>query len=170
MPKQPRNSPLVIVNHEFTVIELNATSEPNPTGELSLNTDLSLGKNPDDELSRFCELTVKFYSLDENKPAPYSGKITINGVFQISKEYAEHRRDQLIEVTGPSILYGACREMVANLTARSTHGLLSLPSVSFFDPSSATAKKAAKKSAKKTTKKAAAKRTSARKSAKKKSD
>jgi preprotein translocase subunit SecB len=149
MPKQPRNSPLVIVNHQFTVIELNATSEPDPTGELSLITDLTLGKDAYNELIRFCELTVKFQSLDENKPAPYSGKITVNGVFEISKEYAEHRRNQLIEVTATSILYGACREMVANLTARSTHGLLSLPSVSFYDPCSAPVKKAAKKSVKK---------------------
>lgn len=145
MPKQPKNSPLTILNHEFTVIELRAEKSTDPIGELELSTDISVGTNTEDKLLRVCDLTVKFGSANKNEPAPYCGKITITGMFQISKDYTEHRRDQLIEVTATSILYGACREMLANLTARSTHGMLSLPSVSFFDPAKAPAKKTAKK-------------------------
>jgi preprotein translocase subunit SecB len=162
MPKQPKNSPLTIINHEFTVIELSASSSSNPTGELELNTDVNVGIHSEDPLLRSCELSVAFGSAAKDRPAPYTGKITINGQFQIAENYAEHRRQQLIEVTAISILYGACREMLANLTARSSHGLLSLPSVSFFDPNSSTAKKVAKKTvkkvAKKTVKKAAHKK------------
>jgi len=162
MPKQPKNSPLTILNHDFTVIELRADESSDPIGELELSTDVSVGTNAEDELLRLCELTVEFGSADEKEPAPYCGKITISGVFRISDAYAEHRRDQLIEVTATSILYGACREMLANLTARSSHGMLSLPSVSFFDPAKAPVKKAAKKKAtakKKTAKKVAKKAT-----------
>lgn len=145
MPKQPKNSPLTILNHEFTVIELRADKSPDPTGELELITDIKLGKTKDDELLRHCELNVEFCSADENKPAPYSGNICVSGTFRIADTYAELRRDQLIEVTATSILYGACREMLANLTARSIHGMLSLPSVSFYDPAKAPVKKAAAK-------------------------
>lgn len=166
MPQQPKSSPLEILTHEFTTIELQAADVPDPSGELQLTTDRCFGVDPEDSLRRFCELTVIFGSIKDEEPAPYSGRITATGVFQISDDYAEHRRDQLIEVTAISILYGACREMLANLTARSTHGLLSLPSVSFYDPNSATAKKAAKKSARKTAKKVAQKAT--RKTASKK--
>jgi len=166
MPQQPKSSPLKILNHEFTTIELQASSDQDPSGELELSTDRKFGVDPDNKLQRFCELTVTFGSLKDEEPAPYSGRITANGVFHISEDYAEHRRDQLIEVTAVSILYGACREMLANLTARSTHGLLSLPSVSFYDPNSATAKKAAKKSAAIATKKVAKK--AAKKTASKK--
>lgn len=156
MQTQPKNSPLTLINHEFTVIELRAEESSNPIGELELSTDVRVGTNTEDKLLRSCELSVQFGSADKDAPAPYGGKITIAGVFKISDSYAEHRRDQLIEVTATSILYGACREMLANLTARSTHGLLSLPSVSFFDPAKAPAKKAVKKKAmaqKKTAKK-----------------
>jgi hypothetical protein len=44
----------------------------------------------------------------------------------------------LIRVTATSILYGACREMIANFTARSLHGILSLPSISFRKPKTET--------------------------------
>jgi hypothetical protein len=62
-------------------------------------------------------------------------------------------REELIRVTGASMLYGACREMLANLTARSTHGMSTLPSVSFAVPKSSSIKSGsnkgvAKKSAK----------------------
>jgi len=162
MPKQPKNSPLTILNHEFTIIELRADESSDPTGELELSTDVSIGTNADDKLLRACKLSVQFSSSNEDAPAPYCGKITINGMFRISESYAEHRRDQLIEVTATSILYGACREMLANLTARSSHGMLSLPSVSFFDPAKAPTKKAVKKttaSKKRPAKKAAKKTT-----------
>jgi len=165
MPKQPKNSPLTILNHEFTVIELRAEKSTDPVGELELSTDVSVGTNTEDKLLRVCELSVQFGSADENEPAPYCGKITISGIFRISDSYAEHRRDQLIDVTATSILYGACREMLANLTARSTHGMLSLPSVSFFDPAKAPAKKAVKKktAAQKRVLKKAAKKTTNKK-------
>lgn len=162
MPKQPKNSPLTIINHEFTVIELRAEKSSDPTGELELSTDVRVGTNTDDKLLRHCELNVQFGSANEDEPAPYGGRIAISGAFRISEAYAEHRRDQLIEVTATSILYGACREMLANLTARSSQGMLSLPSVSFFDPAKASAKKAKKKtsaSKKRPAKKAAKKAT-----------
>lgn len=43
-----------------------------------------------------------------------------------------------IRVNATSILYGACREMIANFTARSLHGILSLPSISFRKPKTET--------------------------------
>ena len=49
----------------------------------------------------------------------------------MSEGYTVGAADELVNVTGASMLYGACREMLANLTARSTHGMSTLPSVSF---------------------------------------
>jgi len=50
------------------------------------------------------------------------------------------------------MLYGACREMLANLSARSTHGMSTLPSVSFANSKTAESRPAARKAAKKITK------------------
>src|SRR5690625_1535443 len=128
----PDRSPLAILTHEFTTIELRAEISEEPVGKLNLTTAVSFGTNPENELERACELTVEFGPVDKDQPASYSGKISVVGSFRISENYPEDRRDQLMKVSASSILYGACREMLANLTARSVHGLLSLPSVSFF--------------------------------------
>ena len=76
-------------------------------------------------------LTVEFYAAKEGDTPPYTGKVTVHGWFSIAENYPEEKQAALIEVTAASILYGACREMVAGFTARSYHGIMSLPSVSF---------------------------------------
>ena len=60
--------------------------------------------------------------------------LRIAGYFVVHEKYPTLKIKDLIEVTGASILYGACREMLANLTARGSHGVVSLPSVSFVPP------------------------------------
>ena len=57
------------------------------------------------------------------------------GPFIVADQYPAEKVSDLIKITGASILYGACREMLANLTARGPHGMVSLPSVSFMSPS-----------------------------------
>jgi preprotein translocase subunit SecB len=154
MPTQPKSSPLTILSHEFIIIELRATDSEQLDGELQLSTDQAYAVDPDDELHRSCELTIHFGPADQKNAVPYEGKIKIRGVFSIAETYNPEnpqRRKQLMEVTATSILYGSCREMVANLTARAPHGLLSLPSVSFFDPKKSPINKVAKKVAKKKT-------------------
>jgi len=58
--------------------------------------------------------------------------LRVTGHFAVNEKYPQQKIQDLIEVTGSSILYGACREMLANLTARASHGVVSLPSVSFM--------------------------------------
>jgi preprotein translocase subunit SecB len=79
------------------------------------------------------ELEVRFDPADKENPSPYAGKIVIQGHFNIYEGFNESHHEALVRVTGSSMLYGACREMLANFTARSTHGILSLPSISFRD-------------------------------------
>jgi preprotein translocase subunit SecB len=124
-------SPLAIERHEFTSIQLEAAAVENPTGELKIKTRRSLAKDVENPSHWKLTLTVEFGPNNAEEPAAYAGVITIVGSFHIAQGYPDDRHQALINVTAASILYGACREMVANLTARSTHGLLSLPSISF---------------------------------------
>lgn len=73
-------------------------------------------------------------------PSTYEGIISIEGQFQIHDTFGDKNREALIRVTATSILYGACREMIAGFTARSIHGILSLPSISFRQPKEIAAK------------------------------
>lgn len=68
----------------------------------------------------------------ENGPLPYD--IDIKAVVYMryeSDELQGMERFRAVRATGYSILYGAIREMVSNLTARAPHGMWSLPSANF---------------------------------------
>lgn len=127
-------SPLAIERHEFTSIRLEASEATDPTGALQLKTRRSLEKDVEDANHWRLSLTIEFGPNAADAPAPYSGAITIIGSFRIAEGYPQEKHRVLVNVTAASILYGACREMLVNLTARSTHGILSLPSISFVLP------------------------------------
>jgi hypothetical protein len=68
----------------------------------------------------------------DNAPLPYD--IDIKAVVYMryeSDELEGMERFRAVRATGYSILYGAIREMVSNLTARCPHGMWSLPSANF---------------------------------------
>lgn len=68
----------------------------------------------------------------ENMSLPYN--IDVKAVAYMryeSDQLSGMERFRAIRATGYSVLYGAIREMVSNLTARAPHGMWSLPSANF---------------------------------------
>lgn len=124
-------SPLDLLRYRYHAFECEADESEDPQGELSLTTEQKLACDADNPLSWHVSLTINFKPVDDEKPTTYRGKIQISGEFQIHESFKEENREALIRVTATSMLYGACREMLANFTARSLHGCLSLPSISF---------------------------------------
>jgi hypothetical protein len=130
-------SPLVIERHEFLSFRVDVSDADSPKGLMSLHTIRQVQQNPEEPRHWMVDLTVEFGSRDDQLPAPYMGSIAVRGWFEVANAYPEERQVTLIEVTATSILYGACREMLASFTARSSHGIASLPSVSFAPTPSA---------------------------------
>lgn len=127
-------SPLQIDRHEFLDVEMHANEGNDCHTSLPLTVNRSFAHHKDDPLQWRVELTIRFGGKEEGKDSVYSGSLRIAGYFRVSPKYPADKVTQLIEVTAASILYGACREMLANLTARGSHGVVSLPSVSFVAP------------------------------------
>ena len=127
-------SPLAILGHRFLAFECRATTGSRCDGAMELKTSSEIAMNLDDPLVWQVTLTVDFLPEDPANPSTYDGRVVISGEFRIHETFAEKNREALIRVTAASILYGACREMIANFTARSAHGILSLPSISFRKP------------------------------------
>ena len=128
----PHNtSPLAILNHRFLVLECRATPGQHTGGALELKTSHEISASPEDPLHWKVVLTVEFSPKDPEIPSTYEGRVSAEGEFRIHETFEEKNREALIRVTATSILYGACREMIASFTARSIHGILSLPSISF---------------------------------------
>jgi preprotein translocase subunit SecB len=69
----------------------------------------------------------------EGKRTPYNVDVSVMGVFKVLPSLPKERREDLVTVNGASILYGAVREMVINLTSRFPAGALILPGMNFQD-------------------------------------
>jgi preprotein translocase subunit SecB len=124
-------SPLWLVSHRFTEVFLKASGDEKPPGQFALETTRSLRAHSEDPHKFLLILTIRLGSNAPDKEVPYTATLTIEGEFEVAAAYPASKREELVNVTGASMLYGACREMLANLTARSSHGMSTLPSVSF---------------------------------------
>ncbi len=130
-------SPLTLLSHRFLSFSCDASRDTKAEGPLSLNTQHTISQHTEEALRWLVELEVAFSPSEEDNPSPYTGKIIVQGHFLVNEEFKKDHEDKenfheaLVRVTGSSMLYGAAREMLANFTARSTHGTLSLPSISF---------------------------------------
>lgn len=59
----------------------------------------------------------------------YRGQIEYEGLFDVHPDFDEAKVDDLVRMNGGAILYGAIREHVLGLTARSKHGPFELPTI-----------------------------------------
>ena len=152
MPNEPLSpSPLILHQHYFRAVHLDAAGEEQDDfGDGTLGTSREFHQHPDDPRRWIVDLRVEFGPEKENSPTPYQCNCLVRGFFEVHSAYSGDP-ERLIRITAASMLYGAAREMIANLTARGPHGMVNLPSVSFFeeDPKK---KQPPKKRAKKTQK------------------
>jgi preprotein translocase subunit SecB len=126
-------SPLQLKSHFFHVIRLRAVPGGKKEGQTTFNREVAFSPLPDKPKEWQLELNIKLECVDKTNPFIYEFEIHVIGFFELVVDLPEDRRQQIIVVNGLSILYGALREMVINLTSRSAFGPLSLPSISFAD-------------------------------------
>jgi preprotein translocase subunit SecB len=72
-------------------------------------------------------------STDAQKPFIYEADVAIQGVVEVQQNFPTERREQLAVVNGLSLLYSAIREMLLMMTARSGHGPMCVPTLSFIE-------------------------------------
>lgn len=135
-PQPLSASPLWLVSHRFTEVTIKASAQQKPLGQFALETTRSMRSHDENPRMFFLVLSLRLGSNTPDQEAPYTATLTIEGEFEVAEAYPAKNRGELVNITGASILYGACREMLANLTARSSHGMSTLPSVSFALPPS----------------------------------
>ena len=62
---------------------------------------------------------------------PYVVEVGAWGHFRLISDVDPAKRDSLVEVNGASLVVGALRELVADLTARCPYGTMTLPTLRF---------------------------------------
>lgn len=124
------NSPLRLEGYFFSHVEVKAHADGDPEADPQLRTVSELGK--DEEDGRYLVTVRVDMSRAEGSANPsYTGLMEVRGFFRPLEGYPAERCDEMVYVNGSSILYGAAREMLLNLTARGPWPSVMLPSVRF---------------------------------------
>lgn len=90
------------------------------------------------------------------KNRPYAYELHMVGFIEVAPGFPEDKLQRAVETNGPSMLFGAAREILRAATGRGPYGQVLIPSTTFFKSAppappagSPPAKKATKKSAQK---------------------
>ncbi len=143
MPKtQLKPSPLQILSQDTLDISITASERGHEFGQGNIEVEREVERSADHANRWAVVLDITLQAIEGEAPPPYTGQIKLVGFYQVHEDY-QGDAGRLIRITGASMLYGAAREMVAYITARSPNGMLTLPSVSFYEE--APAKKATRK-------------------------
>lgn len=125
------NSPLHLEQHFVIEVSLKATRAEVVSRDFGVSATPMVVQSDDDPLLWAIQLHVEIKESATEALPPYTGSITFFGNFRVSPLVPDDRRKKMVATNGSSILYGAVRELVANLTARGPHPMITLPSISF---------------------------------------
>lgn len=142
------NSPLQLRRLVFTQVHVDALVDVAP-GVANIATNASLGVSLSTSNPRLVLLKLEVrFGPAEGSPPVYSGNVIAQGEFNVDEKVALETSERLAVINGASILYGAIREMVTNITARGPLGIpLILASMSFVETADQALKEIAAKRA-----------------------
>ncbi|MCA1659490.1 MAG: protein-export chaperone SecB [Verrucomicrobiaceae bacterium] len=142
-------SPLQLRQYFLTEISVRANNEfvgadSDEAGfdeDIGIGAEVSRAANPEDK--RAWRVDLKIWLIHaESKRLPYNVQIAGTGIFDVSPGVPDDFVERLVSANGPAVLYGAMREVVAQLTRRGPNPALMLPSVTFIDDLAAKEKQA----------------------------
>jgi preprotein translocase subunit SecB len=126
-----RLSPLQLREHGFTTVRVHAIDNGSLTNPPSLKPAISFERQSTNPNQWRLVLSLQLGSQDAVKAFAYEGEMKVQGLVEVTGVVPEDRKEQLALVNGFSLLYSAAREMLLNITARSKHGGVTLPTISF---------------------------------------
>lgn len=144
-----RLSPLQLIEYSFDGVSIKPVAgyEADPSfspglvffpGKLAISAEANIALlSNGDKFSDFGLKLALRVGPKLERDAPYHVEIALRGVVrmhlsQSDKDLAQDRRERAL-VNGVSLLYGAAREMVSNVSSRSVNGPLHLPALYFAD-------------------------------------
>lgn len=126
-----RLSPLQLREHGFTSVRVQVIDSGALTNPPSLKPAISFERQSTNPNQWRLVLSLQLGSREADKAFAYEAEMTVRGLVEVTGKVPEDRKEQLALVNGFSLLYSAAREMMLNITARSRHGPLMLPTISF---------------------------------------
>ena len=103
---------------------------------ISITVNLMVGHHEnqaDDPREYIVRLTLSVKDEPESgKFPPYIVDVEAEGYFELQPVFEIEERDSIVRVNGGSVVVGAIRELITQLTARSVFGPMTLPTLRFL--------------------------------------
>ena len=131
-----RPSPLQLESYMFTRIHLDACDDPKcleaeNVGQFHVNSQCQ--EHNDDPSRWMVTLHLSIGQADGKECPSYSLDMEAVGFFHVTDDFPAEKRTPMVKANAPAVLFGAMREMVANITARGPYPRMDLPTVTFVD-------------------------------------
>lgn len=126
-------SHIQLLEHRLVDIAIKPVADPSPEQikekRVTIHHNLAWGQNPNDPQIWAVRLRVELLPGNENVTSLYLGAIEMMGQFLVHPDIQEGEQENTVVVNGAAVLYTCVREWVANVTSRSLHGMIELPTV-----------------------------------------
>lgn len=148
-------SPIQLLDYHVTSLTVEASAsfkrdKPMDLDPAHLHVSASAKMLSDGDDPRWAVTLSLRHEPVEGKNIPYRLVIELVGLVSTVMKKIDDGVKHAVEVNGPSMLFGAAREILREATARGPHGSIMIPSASFFTvpPTSEAAAKASSKAGK----------------------
>lgn len=130
-------APLQLTDYFVYSINVEALVEFDPSKDqdldiASLQVTENCVRSNGDHPNRFAiDLVIKQDAM-EGKNLPYSYELHMVGFIEVCPGFPEDKLQRAVETNGPSMLFGAAREILRAATGRGPYGPVLIPSTTFF--------------------------------------
>lgn len=98
----------------------------------SVDIDFDIFSNNEDPNRYKVDLFLKVIpAVEEEIHLPYEIEIILEGVFFFEKELEDEEKAYHLNISCPTMLYGAARSIIHQLTGETSYGAISIPAVQF---------------------------------------
>jgi len=98
----------------------------------SIDVDFDIFSNDDDPNQYKIDLFLAIIpSREEEMHLPYEIEIILEGVFYFEIELDNEEKAYHLNISSPTMLYGAARSIIHQLTGESNYGAISIPAIQF---------------------------------------
>lgn len=98
----------------------------------SIDVDFNLYSDNENPLRYKVDLFLKVLpSLEEKMHLPYEIEMILQGVFFFEEDLEEEEKVYHLNISCPTMLYGAARNIIHQITGQTNYGAISIPAVQF---------------------------------------
>lgn len=98
----------------------------------SIDVDYELFNYEENSLRHKLDLYVNIYPpADDEMPMPFNIELILEGLFLFESDIKEEEKNYHLNISCTTMLYGAARSIIHQLTGQTNYGSVSIPSVQF---------------------------------------